>query len=182
MLSDAERSRHRSGHKRVRPVGLRVVRLLRLLRLFEFLERLQVLSRAPPLPSAKQRRGLSFISRPQVLANAFLQALRSVFWVAVMITIFLYVAAIVAVNTFGESRVDSETARDFEERVGAPIDDYFGTVQLAMATLMQARERGRARARARRAPARAARAASPRVRLVSGGRSRETSRISRALR
>ena len=139
---------HRSGHKRVRPVGLRVVRLLRLLRLFEFLERLQV------------------------LANAFLQALRSVFWVAVMITIFLYVAAIVAVNTFGESRVDSETARDFEERVGAPIDDYFGTVQLAMATLMQAREReasARARARASAGEGGAARGVAARLRLVSWG-------------
>ena len=51
-----------------------------------------------------------FLERIQLLANAFVTAFKSVFWVAVLMIIFLYMFAILAVNTFGEFRVERHEA------------------------------------------------------------------------
>jgi hypothetical protein len=97
----------------------------------------------------------------RALLVAYVGSLRSIFWIATLVFIEIYLFAVIGVFLYGREEqhmYDDDAFPDaFEDALGESIAAYFGSVQAAMATLLQVRRRRDRAARGRRARGRATR-------------------------
>lgn len=77
---------------------------------------------------------VSFLNRLALLVNAFIWALESVMYVALLIILFIYIFAILGNSFFGNKPT---LQRDVMEASGTDTDDLFGTILRSMASLLQ---------------------------------------------